>query len=125
MRAFARRFLPGVVLLAATACDDPPGPGAGVLTATLVSPNGAEGAAHVTLYGPGLGTVGALGARTFSHAFADTLNVVLVLDQPGELRFTVAVADTTRRPSAVVVEVAGGDNQLRADPHRYRLELRP
>jgi hypothetical protein len=55
----------------------------------------------------------------------DTVHVVVVRDQPGDLRFVIALADTTRAPSGVVREVAGGDNRLRADASAYRLELRP
>jgi len=94
------------------------------LTATLVSPNGAEGAVYVTLFGPGIVEVGALSARTFSNVRGDTVDVVIVRDQPGELRFTVSVTDTSRLPAAVVVEVADGENRLRADAHLYRLEVR-
>jgi len=119
-----RRFIPVVLVAAvAAACDDP-SPVGGVLTATLVSPHGAEGAAYVTLFGPGILEVGALSARTFSNVRGDTVDVVIVRDQPGELRFTLSVADASRPPAAVVVEVADGENRLRADAHLYRLEVR-
>ena len=109
-----------------SACDsDDPAPTPGVLTATLVSPNGPEGSAHVRLLGEGIVEVRSLDARTFSHVQGDTVNVVVVRDQPGDLRFLVALADTTRVPSAAVLEVAGGDDRLRANVQTYRLELRP
>ena len=110
--------------LLASACDDPDAvPGS--LTATLVSPNGPEGAAWVTLSGPGIGAVTSLDARTFSHAEGETVHVVVVRDQPGDLRFVVQVANTTQAPTVVVREVAGGDNRLRADVSAYRLALQP
>ena len=114
----------GAVLFSACDSDDP-APMPGVLTATLVSPNGAEGSAHVRLFGEGIVEVRPLDARTFSHAQGDTVNVVLVRDQAGDLRFLVALADTTRVPSAAVLEVAGGDDRLRSNLQSYRLELRP
>jgi hypothetical protein len=114
----------GVFLL--SACDgEGPAVTAGVLTATLVSPNGPEGAAWVTLFGEGIVEVRALDARTFSHVRGDTVNVVVVRDQPGDLRFLVSVADTTRLPAAAVLEVAGGDDALRGSLVGYRVELRP
>jgi hypothetical protein len=118
------RALLGALLLGALGCDGRDR-APGTLTATLVSPHGEEGAAHLTLFGPGLIGASALDARTYSHQRGDTLEVVVVREQPGTLRFVVSVADTTRRPGVAVNEVAGGDDRLRADPHRYHVELRP
>ena len=116
--------LAGIAMLAA--CDsDAPGPTDGVLTATLVSPNGPEGAAHLKLFGEGITEVRALDARTFRDRRGDTVNVVVARDQPGDLRFLIALADTTRVPSVSIVEVAGGDDELRSSVQGYRVELRP
>ena len=49
----------GLSLLVACADQSPPGPG--ILTATLKSPNGAEGAALVVLMGSGIGELTPLG----------------------------------------------------------------
>ena len=122
---------PGVLVALASAallaaCDsDAPGPTAGVLTATLVSPNGAEGAAHLKLFGEGITEVRALDARTFSFTRGDTVNVVVVRDQPGDLRFQIALSDASRLPSVSIAEVAGGDDALRTNVQGYRVELRP
>lgn len=119
----------GVAALAAAtllaACDGggPSAPGA--LTVTLVSPNGAEGSAHVRLFGAGLEAVGELDARVFGHRKGDTLDVVVVRDEPGELRFRVQVADTTVRPVGTVLEVADAQNALRGGLSGYRVEVRP
>lgn len=94
--------------------DGGPDSGPGALTATVTSPNGAEGAARVTLMGPGIGAVTALQGRAFSHAVGDTVQVVVVNPEGGDLVFSVAVADTTQPPQAVLVEVAGPDDQIRA-----------
>jgi hypothetical protein len=118
--AHAARGLSLLAVVVASACDSQAAPGS--LAAMLVSPNGPEGAAYVTLFGPGI-TVSPLGARTFSHAVGDTVHVVLVRDQPGDLSFLINVPDTTQHPAVVIREVAGGDNRLRADASAYRLDI--
>ena len=112
-----------LLALSVGACDADPVPG--TLTATVISPSGPEGAAYLKLFGSGIGEVTSLDARAFAHAVGDTVHVVLIRDQPGDLRFLIAVADSTRPPAAMVVEVAGGDNTLRSDPSGYRVEMRP
>jgi len=99
-------------LLHAGCGDDPSGPG--TLTATLVSPNGAEGSALIVLYGPGLGGVNAIDGTAFSRRSGDTLRVVVVNPEGGALRFTVGVDDVAQLPTAAVVEVADPDDRLRA-----------
>jgi hypothetical protein len=90
-----------------------------------VSPNGPEGAAHLRLFGEGIVEVRALDARTFSNVRGDTVNVVVVRDQPGDLRFLVSLADQSRVPVVAVVEVAGGDDKLRTNLQSYRVEIQP
>jgi len=111
--------------LALGACgDEGPASAPGTLTATVVSPNGAEGAALVTLLGAGMGAVGASEGRVFSEAHGDTVHVVVVNLAGGGLRFTVQVADTTQPPAGILVEVSGPDDRIRGLAG-YRLELRP
>ena len=123
----SRRLLPltlGLALLAACA-DEGPVSGPGTLSATLVSPNGAEGAALVVLLGDGVGAVSQNGAaRVFSYAGNSVTNIVLVNDEGGDLSFSVAVADTLQKPPYVIVEVAGPDDELRPTTTEYSLELR-
>lgn len=110
----------------AAACGDAgPVSGPGTLTATLVSPNGAEGAARVFLVGEGIGEVSAPGGRVFSFQQGDTTHVVLVHEggAGGTLGFSVAVADTTRSIQGVVVEVSDPDDRIR-DLTWYVLEIR-
>jgi hypothetical protein len=115
-----------VATVALSACGtDEAAPTPGVLTATLLSPNGAEGSAHVRLFGQGITEVRALDARTFSNARGDTVDVVVVRDQPGDLRFLVALSDASRVPEVAVLEVAGGDDRLRSNVQSYRVELQP
>ena len=115
-----------VTLLLLHACEDQGPEGApGTLTAVVVSPNGAEGAAWLELVGSGLGAVTAADGRAFSERRGDTVQVVVVREEAGELVFLVQVDDATLLPSAVLHEVADGDNQLRADLSGYRVEVRP
>lgn len=113
-----------LALLAMTACDDDPVPGPGTLTVTLVSPNEAEGAARILLVGSGMGTVQAVEGEVHTRARGDTLSVLVLRPVAGLLRFTVQVADTTRRPRAAVVQVAGPDNRLRPALMGYSVEVR-
>lgn len=113
----------GVALL--LACGDAgPEAGPGVLTATVVSPHGAEGSAVLSLFGPGIGDLTPLGGRLFEWRRADTVRVVLVNDAPGGLSFVVAVADTTLPPAGVVLQVADAEDRLREVLTGYALEVR-
>lgn len=116
----ALRFVLLLALVVVAACtDEGPRSGPGTLTATLVSPNGAEGAAVVVLVGDA-GAVTGLG-DTEAHAFAgaDGTRVVLINQAGGELAFRVAVADTTQPPSPIVQEVAAPDDSRRASVTGY------
>jgi len=115
----------GAALLAVACGDAGPESGPGTLTATVLSPNGAEGAAVVDVFGPGIEAVGALEGRVFSQRRGDTVRVVLVRDgEAGDLRFTLSVADTTRVFTGVVLEVAGPDDALRAAVSTYTVDVR-
>ena len=118
-------ILVGGLLLAAACGDAGPQSGPGTLTATVLSPNGAEGAAVVDVFGPGIGEVGALEGRAFSQRRGDTVRVVVVRDQDaGDLSFTLSVADTTQLFTGVVLEVAGPDDALRGAVAGYTVEVR-
>jgi hypothetical protein len=113
------------LLLCTLACGDAgPRSGPGTLTATLTSPNGAEGAAVVEIFGEGIGGVAALDGRIFAERRGDTVRVVIVSEPAGALRFSVEVSDTTRRPGGVVVEVADPTDQIRPTVSGYGLEFR-
>lgn len=124
-RVPARAGALGLLLLAGACGDAGPVSGPGALRATLVSPNGAEGAARVFLVGEGIAAVSALEGRVFSFQRGDTTHVVVVhdADAGGDLSFSVSVADTTRPPRGVVVEVSDPEDRVRALTG-YALELR-
>ncbi|MFQ5537127.1 MAG: hypothetical protein ACE5GJ_06710 [Gemmatimonadota bacterium] len=113
-----------VLTLAAACGDQGPVPAPGVLSARVASPNGAEGAALLTVFGDGVVSVEEAGGRLFSRQHGgDSLRVVLFADQDGALHFRLAVADTTLRPEIALLEVAGPDDALRASLAGYEVEL--
>ncbi len=116
----------GVLALLAACDSSPAGPrGPGALQATLVSPNGTEGAAVLELTGPGLGKVTVEEGLVFSQTDGDVTRVVVVLDDAGQLRFRLRVEDVSSLPSAMLIEVGGGDNELRNSLWGYRVEFVP
>ena len=119
------RFAAFLALLLLVACTDQSPPGPGILTATLKSPNGAEGAALVVLMGPGIGEVTPVGSnQLYSNSSLDEVRIVLINQNNGTLAFRVEVADTTIEPAAIVEEVANPDNLIRSTLDGYQLEFR-
>lgn len=119
------RFAAFLALSLLVACTDQSPPGPGILTATLKSPNGAEGAALVVLMGPGIGEVTPVGSnQLYSNSSLDEVRIVLINQNDGTLAFRVEVADTTIKPAAIVEEVANPDNQIRSTLDGYQLEFR-
>ena len=120
------RLLPLLAIVALAACNDEgPVSGPGALTATLLSPNGPEGAALVVLVGEGVGEVTPLGStEVFTRAEGSTTQIVLINQTGGELSFRVAVSDTLLAPQAVIQEVAGPDDELRPVLVGYAMEFR-
>lgn len=111
--------------LGAVACGgEGPESGPGVRTVVVVSPAGPEGAALVRLEGPGVEGVMAIDGRIFHHARGDTVRVVVVREESGEIRFAVSLADTLAEPRGTVLEVADGENELRTGLSGYAVEIR-
>lgn len=112
------------VLLAAGCSDEGPVSGRGTMTATVVGPNGAEGAAVLALLGDGVGEISPIGTtEVHARAGGSITRVVLIDQNGGPLSFQVAVADTTQPPSVVVEQVAGPDDELRPSVEGYSVEL--
>lgn len=114
----------GILLL--TACGGDGGSGSigipGVLTASLVSPHGPEGAALFMIVGSGI-EVSPLGGAMHSSQSADTTRVLVIRTVPGPIDFLISVPDITRVPSVTLVEVAAGDNQARGSLQGYSVSV--
>ncbi len=111
------------VTLAACA-DEGPVSGPGTLTGTLLSPNGAEGAALLMVLGDGFSNVTGVGdTEAYGQAGIGSTKVVLVNQAGGELSFRVAVPDTTQAPQVVVEQVAGPDDEARSGVAGYLVEF--
>jgi hypothetical protein len=124
-RAF--RVAVAVLLLAAVGCGSDVGPevSPGFLNATLVSPNGFEGAALISVVGGGVAFEEPVGGRAFTFSRGDTTRILLVVDTPGELGFRISVPDVNNPPVAMVLQVADGQNTLRADLSTYGVRFSP
>ena len=120
-----RRFATFLALSLLVACADQSPAGPGILTGTLKSPHGAEGAALVVLMGSGIGEVTPVGSnQVYSSSNLDEVRIVLINQNDGTLAFRVEVADTTIEPAAIVEEVANPHNQIRSTLDGYQLEFR-
>jgi len=108
-----------------TAClDEGPQSGPGTVTGTIAGPNGPEGAARITLIGPGIGSVSPVGAaQVFVRSVPGATEIVVIHPTGGALAFEVAVADTTSPPAAVIQEIAGPDDELRASLDVYTVDF--
>ena len=95
------------------------------LTATVESPNGAEGAALIRLVGAGVAFVEPLTGDLHTSVVGDTTKVLVVLDTPGDVAFRLNVADTTLTPVATLLQVADGQNELRAGLLEYSVRFTP
>jgi len=121
MRTMRLMFF-AVLLFTAGCSDQAPVSSPGTMTATLVGPNGAEGAALVSLFGDGVGEITGLGnTEAYAETSVEGTQLVLINQVGGDLAFQVAVTDTTDLPAWVVSQVAGPDDALRADVRPYSL----
>lgn len=108
------------------ACDEevtPPEPVSGTLVVSLTSPNGAEGAAVLETSAEGIVGVANEAGQAFYRQGGDTSRIVVILDEPGEVRFTLEVEDVNTPPELEIVEVADGANELRADLTGYEVVI--
>ncbi|UCC75057.1 MAG: hypothetical protein JSV86_11070 [Gemmatimonadota bacterium] len=130
-RAYAARFgaaslLAVAAALACLSCDEGPSgppPGPGDLVVSLISPNGDEGASVFETDDEGIVEVAIEGGDVFHLRSAGTSRIVVLLDRPGRVRFTMNVGDRATAPELEIVEVADGENRLRDDLSRYSVRL--
>jgi len=117
----------GFLALTVAACDflGPDGPkGPGSLLATLVSPAGNEAAAVFELTGGiDLRTVSPDGGEVFYQHFGGSTLIVVVMDEPGEVRFQVRTENVGHLPEVTVLQVASGENELRTSLSGYTVHF--
>ena len=112
-----------VLTLFVTACGaDPTEPARndGLVTATIVGP-GPISAAMVELTGVSELTLN--GGDVFTRTTGNVIRAVLVLHEPGELRFTMTLASPHATASAVLLDVADGDRDVPESMEAYRVVI--
>ncbi len=102
-----------------------PAPVPGDLAVSLISPNGIEGAAVLETVEEGILEITSEVGQAHHWRAGDVSRIVVLLDEPGEIRFTLSVADLNRPPQLRVVEVADPDNRLRSLLVGYVVESEP
>lgn len=110
------------------ACGDdptPPEPVPGDLLVTVISANGAEGAAVLETGDAGIVGISANGAQAFHWRAGGLSRIVVLLGQAGELRFRLSVEDLNRPPRLRIVEVADASNTLRTSLAGYSVTAQP
>lgn len=96
----------------------------GVLDVRLVSPNGSEGAAVLETADEGITEIAVEGGlQAFHWTEGGLTRIVLLRDEAGEIRFAMSVDDVNRPPQLEIVEIADGDNRLRASLTGYEIDV--
>ena len=121
----------GLLVLAAAAvlgCSDPgeqAGPTReGPVRVTLVSPNGAEGAALFELPVDGIVMVRAPVGALIESQTGGRRQVALIASQPTSLVLDLTVADQTKLPEVKLLQVSGPEDQARAlTGYRVQVEV--
>lgn len=118
------RIAHAFLILALFACsDEGPRPAEpGVVTVTLTSPAGPEGAALFNAAGE-VGDLTMVGGQAFARVDGSVTRVAMVAHEPGTLSVRMEVANVHEPPTLTLVQVAGPDDQLRANLAGYSLEV--
>jgi hypothetical protein len=124
---FRRFLLLGCLLFWPLGCDllgpdEPRGPG--IFSLAVLSPHGAEGSAVLAIKGgEGLGAVWAEGGEALYQRAGGSIRVVVVLDDPGQLRLRVRTEEIREHPEAELLQVADGNNRLRSSLAGYSIAI--
>jgi len=73
--------------------------------------------------GVGLGTVSLVGGEVFYQHFGGSTRIVVVMDEPGEVRFQVRTENVGHLPDVTVIQVAGAENELRTSLSGYSVQF--
>ncbi|MSR37120.1 MAG: hypothetical protein EXR95_10865 [Gemmatimonadetes bacterium] len=111
------------VVVVLGACDDPV-PREGLVRATLVSPNGLEGAALFEVPVEGVLSVKARVGLVLESRAAGTRQLAVVLSKPDTIALELLVADAQRPPTLRLLQVSGPDDRMRAlTGYQIRIEV--
>jgi hypothetical protein len=114
------------LLTAVVGCGESSGPsGPGQLHISLESSHADDAAAVLELSGSGLGAVEVPGGEAFLQREDNVIRVVVILDDPGKIAFSIDVDDISQRPTVRILEVADGNNRLRDSVADYETTLQP
>lgn len=116
------RFAIPAALLAA-GCFGPSEPQFVEYGAVLQSPNGAEGAAVIEVAGNGISDIASDADQFYSSIPGPRTRLVLILNDPGTIRFTVTAVGGEDPPTATVIGVSDGTNQRRTSLAGYAVEF--
>jgi hypothetical protein len=117
-----------LVVLTVWGCRDSTGPsgpkGPGAFEVSLVSPNGVEGSAVLSMGGgTELGEITATDGEVYFHHADGSSKVIVLLDTPGSIRFRVETQDVADLPSVAVEQVADDENELRTSVSGYQIQI--
>ena len=110
-----RRLLAAALLFTSllAACHDGSSPKRSGAAGSVVSPNGAEGAAVIEFAGV-VSSISVPGGVGYLSSSGGVTRAALILQQPGTIRFSLPGVAIGSGPAATVIEVADGSNQPRA-----------
>ena len=75
------------------------------------------------LTGAGIGRVTAIRGQAYTLPTASGVRVVVILNEAGEIKLSIAVDDVASALAASVIEVADGANVLRPSTTGYSVEF--
>ncbi|HEX9690584.1 MAG TPA: hypothetical protein VGA22_00620 [Gemmatimonadales bacterium] len=112
----------GAALLLGIGACAPDEPMPGEMKATLVSPNGPEGAAVIEIAGNFPDIVPSGGVYLYSHVADGVTRIVLVRQAPDNIVYWLFVDDTRNPPETTVLQVSAPDNTLRSLTAGYHVQ---
>ncbi len=114
------------VLAASCGGDGPTPPTAdnpGTVDAVLIVPSGSPGAARVRFTGPGIEAIRTASGQIFQNSVGSTVDVIVVLETPGQIRLSLDLADKSRLPTATVIQVSDENDELRELDESFRVRF--
>ena len=127
IRSFRNRMFACVVrilpLLLLVACESTSPSTPVTAEVRIISPAQAEGAVLVEMTGPMTDPTNAGPGELIARSRGDTLWVLVIMENPGEARFTVGLPNADSRISTRLLQVADGSNALRSSLAGYEVKV--